>query len=224
MEKHSQNLRAVIFDMDGTLIDTERIGAASWDHAGEDVGVVVPEAVKRDMVGRNMPDIQNLVERAMPEADTQRLLDRANHHYHRLIQEAPPPVKSGARELLEALRKLNVPMAVATSSRSFQAEDKLGRTGLRDFFQVIVAGDQVARGKPDPEIFQTAAEAMGFHARECAVFEDSGPGIEAAERSGALSIFVPEFWPPDPAQALFAHETFPDLIQAGAFLLPLFDR
>lgn len=214
MQKKPKSVRAVLFDMDGTLIDTERIGAASWDHAGEDLGVEVAESVKQKMIGRTLPDIHALVREALPHTDSEALLARANHHYHRLISETPPPVKPGARELLDWLRARNVPLALATSSRAFQAEDKLGRTSLRDYFQVVVAGDQVARGKPDPEIFLVAAERLGFAASECVVFEDSGPGIEAAERSGATAVLVPESWPPDPAHAMFAHHVVRSLEDA----------
>ena len=206
--------RGVLFDMDGTLIDTERLGAASWDHAGEELGLTVPEEVKRRMVGRTLPDIHAIVREGMPEVDSDRLLERANHHYHRLVSEAPPPVKAGARELLAWLKARDVPMAIATSSRRVQAEDKLGRTGLRDFFDVIVAGDEIKRGKPDPEIFQTAAERLGIPARSCVIFEDSAPGIEAAERSGGLAVLVPEVHPPDPAMVLFAHYVLRDLHEA----------
>jgi HAD superfamily hydrolase (TIGR01509 family) len=217
-EKISGRFRAVLFDMDGTLIDTERIGAASWDHAGEELGITVPADVKRRMVGRTLPDIHAIVREGMPDIDSDHLLDRANHHYHRLVSEAPPPIKPGALEVLSWLKEREVPMAVATSSRRAQAEDKLGRTGLRDFFEVIVAGDEISRGKPDPEIFQVAAERLGFEARECVVFEDSGPGIEAAERSGGLAVFIPETHPPDPAQALFAHRILTDLHEAVPLL------
>lgn len=213
--------RAVLFDLDGTLLDTERIGAASWDHAGDELGLRVPEAVKRQMVGRTLPDIHAIVREGMPDVDADRLLERANHHYHRLVTEVPPPVKAGARELLEWLKGAEVPMAVATSSRRVQAEDKLSRTGLRHFFDVIVAGDEIARGKPDPEIFLVAAERLGVEARCCVVFEDSGPGIEAAERCGGLAVFVPEMQPPDPAQALFAHRILKDLHDAIPFLQAL---
>ena len=223
LKNQSGTYKAVLFDMDGTLIDTERIGAASWDHAGEELGLTVPESVKRKMVGRTLPDIHAIVREGMPEVDSDRLLERANHHYHRLVTEAPPPVKAGARELLEWLRMRKVPMAVATSSRRFQAEDKLGRTGLRDFFGVIVAGDEIMRGKPDPEIFLVAAERLGEEARECVVFEDSGPGIEAAERSGGLAVFVPEVHPPDAAQALFAHRILKDLHEAVSLLDAVLD-
>ncbi len=214
-------LRAVLFDMDGTLLDTERIGAASWDHAAEDVGVAVAAPLKRSMVGRTLPDIQSLVRAAIPGENADRLLERAEHHYHRLIAEEAPPLKPGALELLTWLHERQVPLALATSSRAYQAEDKLSRAGIRSFFGFLVAGDQVRRGKPDPEIFQLAAEGLGHAAEHCVVFEDSGPGIEAAHRSGALAVLVPETWPPDPAHALFAHHLLPSLHQAPSLLAPL---
>lgn len=218
MEKSTPTLDAVVFDMDGTLIDTETIGHASWGHAGEDVGVVVPEAVKNRMVGRNLRDIQHMVREAFPDRDVEPLLERANFHYHRLVSEAPPPMKPGAEELLNWLRDRGVPVALATSSRRDQAEDKLARTDIRRFFQFVIAGDEVDRGKPDPEIFERAAEGLGVPATRCAVFEDSAPGIEGAHRSGGFAVLVPERWPADNAMRMFAHATLPDLHRAPDLL------
>jgi HAD superfamily hydrolase (TIGR01509 family) len=220
MQKNDWKLESVIFDMDGTLIDTERMGAASWDHAGEEVGLFVSEEVKRRMVGRNMPDIRSMVQEDLPGEDVEPLLDRADFHYHRLVTEAPPPIKPGARELLEWLRARSIPMALATSSRAHQAEDKLGRTGLRGFFDFLIAGDQIERGKPDPQIFLRAAEGLGCLIGNCAVFEDSLPGIEAANRSGAFAVLVPEIHPADPDLAFFAHAVLSDLTQAPGLLRP----
>ena len=220
METQHPEIEAVLFDMDGTLIDTERMGAASWDHAGEEVGLFVSEDVKRRMVGRNMLDIRSMVEEALPGEDVDPLLERANFHYHRLVTESAPPIKPGAVELLEWLQERSVPMALATSSRADQAEDKLGRTGLRDYFSFLIAGDQIDRGKPHPEIFQRAAEGLGRSIGHCAVFEDSQPGIEAAHCSGAFAVLVPESWPADPDLAFFAHRVLRNLTEAPELLEP----
>lgn len=219
MEKFTFEFQAVLFDMDGTLIDTERLGAASWDHAGEETGLTVSEEVKRSMVGRNMEDISRIVKEALPDENVGPLLERANFHYHRLVTETVPPIKPGAVELLDWLSELGVPMALATSSNSWQAEDKLGRTGLRDYFSFLIGGDQLDRGKPDPEIFQRAAEGLGVLCEKCVVFEDSEPGIQAANRSGATAVLVPEHWPADPGLTLFSDEVFPDLVEAKVWLM-----
>ncbi len=219
MQKFTFPFEAVLFDMDGTLIDTERLGASSWDHAGEDTGLTVSEEVKRSMVGRNIDDITRIVQEALPGEDVAPLLERANFHYHRLVTEQVPLIKPGAVELMDWLKACEVPMALATSSRSWQAEDKLGRTGLREYFSFLIGGDQLDRGKPDPEIFQRAAEGLGVLCEHCVVVEDSPPGIEAANRSGATAVLVPEEWPADPAMAMFADEVFPDLVEFRKWLV-----
>jgi HAD superfamily hydrolase (TIGR01509 family) len=217
---HPQRL-AVLFDMDGTLIDTESTGALSWDHAGDDLGVEVPDTVKRAMVGRTMPDIIGMVGEAMPGVDVHHLFSRANYHYHRLLEENPPPVKHGALEILRQLEAWGIPRAVATSSRASQAEDKLTQTGLRAYFDVIVAGDQIRRGKPDPEIFLTAAERLGVPIADCVAFEDSGPGIESASRAGAYAVLIPEHPPADPLWAAFAHRILGSLHEGIALIVDL---
>ena len=219
MQKFTFPFEAVLFDMDGTLIDTERLGAASWDHAGEETGLFVSEEVKQAMVGRNLEDISRIVKEALPDDDVDPLLERANFHYHRLVTETVPPIKSGAKELLDWLAEKRVPMALATSSNSWQAEDKLGRTGLRDYFSFLIGGDQLDRGKPDPEIFHRAAEGLGVRCDHCVVFEDSEPGIQAANRSGAKAVLIPEFWPTDPSLTMFADEVFQNLVEAKAWLM-----
>jgi HAD superfamily hydrolase (TIGR01509 family) len=106
------------------------------------------------------------------------------------------PRKPGLVELLELLRARDVPRAVATSTAGRLARHKLEQAGVGGYFEVIVGGDEVAHGKPAPDIFLAAADRLRQQPTRCAVLEDSGPGIRAAYDAGMVPILIPDGRPP----------------------------
>lgn len=203
---------AIIFDLDGLMLDTEWIGLRTWDLAGADLGCEVPHAIRTAMIGRNLRAIgQILRERMPPGSPVEALLERANHYYHALLDHEPPRHKDGLLPLLEHVRDNGIPRAVATSSQSTQAARKLADAGIGHFFEHRVCGDQVAHSKPDPEIFLTAAARLRVSPAECLVLEDSGPGIQAAHAAGMRSFLVPDVHAPEPGVAALADGVFSSL-------------
>jgi HAD superfamily hydrolase (TIGR01509 family) len=205
-------IAAFLFDLDGLMLDTERHGLRSWDLAGADVGWTVPDHVRLAMIGRPLPAIQRLLREALPaEAPVEDLLERANHHYHALLDAEPPQHRPGLLPLLDHLRAAQVPCAVATSSPRRQAERKLHGAGIAAYFRDLAAGDEVARGKPDPDIFLLAASRLGASPSACVALEDSAPGVRSAHAAGMRCLWVPDLHTPDPETARLAHGVFPDL-------------
>jgi HAD superfamily hydrolase (TIGR01509 family) len=203
---------AIIFDLDGLMLDTEWIGLRTWDLAGADLGCEVPHAIRTAMIGRNLRAIgQILHERMPPGSPVEALLERANHYYHALLDHEPPRHKDGLLPLLEHVRDAGIPRAVATSSQSTQATKKLADAGIGHFFEHRVCGDQVAHSKPDPEIFLAAASRLRVPPVACLVLEDSGPGIQAAHAAGMRSFLVPDVHAPEPAVAALADGVFSSL-------------
>jgi HAD superfamily hydrolase (TIGR01509 family) len=194
---------AVIFDMDGLMLDTESVSIEAWRLARAAVGYFVSDKIILSMIGRNMTDITTRLHRQLSEdAPVEELLSCADQHYHRLLDESPPPVKPGLLAVLDKLEAQGIPKGIATSSTELNAEQKLGSTGLRGRFSQLVCGNQIARGKPEPDIFIEAARRLDLPCTACLVLEDSNPGIEAAWRAGSPVIMVPDYVPPtDESQA-----------------------
>ncbi|MAM91178.1 MAG: hypothetical protein CMI15_06840 [Opitutaceae bacterium] len=184
--------KAVIWDMDGLLLDSERISNESWLMACASLEVEIDENVFRSIIGMNSRTSRATLERQISdEVDLELLISTANEIYRERVA-AGIPLKPGARASIEWLDQADIPQSVATSTQHSLAKKKLGDHDLVQHFHPIVGGDQVEHGKPNPEIFLTAARQMEIEPADCIIFEDSRHGLAAASASGARPILVPD--------------------------------
>jgi HAD superfamily hydrolase (TIGR01509 family) len=192
--------RAVIFDMDGLMLDTERLAPRAWGDAAAAVGVDFDLTLIAPMVGRNFRDCAALiVDRHGPDFPTAELMRAWHVAYDAIVEREGIELKPGLLSLLDWLEAQGIPMAVATSTRRDRAQAKLARTALLARFVALIGGDEVANGKPAPDIFVAAADRLGQPVTECVVLEDSEPGVRAALAAGMTPIMVPDLHPPSAA-------------------------
>jgi HAD superfamily hydrolase (TIGR01509 family) len=183
--------RAVIFDMDGVLIDSGVHHRAAWRALLTELGEepAHPE-YWRLTIGRPSEEAVPLIlGRRVPEYEARRLARRKRDLYVDLSRDRVVSVP-GVRNFIGALSRLGIPRAVGTSASSFDLERLLAGIGLRRHFDVIVTADDVTLGKPDPEVYELAAARLRIPPEACIVFEDSLVGVEAARRAGMRAVGV----------------------------------
>ena len=192
-------LKAVIFDMDGLMFDTEALNAAAWKVAGQLHGFDITDEVIRGHIGTNLQTTKMLMQNHFgPQFDFDAVRADRISHSMRYIEENGTPLKPGLRELLAYLNKNTIKTAIGTSTGEQFARFYLERAGLGHEFDVIVCGDNVKKGKPEPDIFLAALSGLGVLRDECLVLEDSYNGITAAHRSGIRCVMIPDLLPPTP--------------------------
>jgi HAD superfamily hydrolase (TIGR01509 family) len=190
---------AVIFDMDGLMLDTEPLAARAWGEAATALGVDFDMSLARAMIGRNFADCATMLRaRYAAPYPVDALLGSWHAAYDAIVEREGLALKPGLHPLLEWLEANAIPRAVATSTRRERARAKLERTSLLPRFHDIVGGDEVARGKPAPDIYVEAARRLGTDVAYCVALEDSEPGIRAALAAGMSPIMVPDLHPPSP--------------------------
>lgn len=204
--------KAIIFDMDGLMIDTERLALKAWQLAGADFGFPISDDIFITMVGRNRWDSdRTLVEVFGSDFPVDAVRKRYRTYVDGWIDEGKLAVKSGLLELLGFLDEISMPRAVATSTEYERAVHKLALTNLLDRFSVVIAGDQVQNGKPAPDIFLAAAMRLDILPERCLVLEDSDAGIQSAYDAGMTPVMIPDMRPPSEKSLAFAHRIFEGL-------------
>jgi HAD superfamily hydrolase (TIGR01509 family) len=191
------NVKAVIFDMDGLMFDSENLGRMGWLNAGKKWGYPITDKEYSRVIGRTVRDAEAIFKQIFGEDFPYQELRRHRVEFeHRFYEEHGVPLKPGLPELLDFLEARSLPKAVATSAGRNAAIGKLTRTHLLKRFQAIVSGDEVERGKPAPDIFLLAAQKLNIPAPQCMVLEDSQAGIRGAHAAGMIPVMVPDLIQP----------------------------
>ena len=186
---------AAIFDMDGTLLDTERLYLSAIRGACRDLSLDAPESFYEQTLGRPWSFCYALLEEKFGARFARPRFDAAFDDRFEALTRDGVPVKPGVRELLAHLASRATPMAVATSTGRRLAERHLEGAGLLGFFPALITAEMVLNGKPAPDIYRLAAETLDIPSQFCLALEDSPAGVRSAAASGAMTIMVPDMVP-----------------------------
>lgn len=186
-------IKAVIFDVDGTLLDTERIYMKAWKEAAAEAGYVMPDSVLQKTRAVNTKDAARIFEEEIGNGFSYQAVRPIRVRIaEEIIKRESPILKPGVLELLAFLEGKGIRLSVASSTNQQGTREHLAESRILDRFEVVVGGDMVTNGKPHPDIFLKAAEALGTAPEECIVVEDSPAGIRAAHAAGMKAVLVPD--------------------------------
>jgi HAD superfamily hydrolase (TIGR01509 family) len=189
-------VKAVVFDMDGLLVDTEVVYCEALTVQAAAMGFDLPHDVLMRMIGSAWAGSATILKQHFGEAfDTDALRDGSIVRFYE-IAEGGVALKTGVREILDVLANAGIPLAIATSSRRSEVEHHMGGHGLLTGFQAVVASGDYARAKPHPDPYLRAAEALGVDPAHCLALEDSHNGVRAASSAGMMTIMVPDMLDP----------------------------
>lgn len=190
---------AVIFDMDGLVLDTESTYFAAWQQTAKVMGYSLSDAFCLSLSGLHYKDIElKLLACCGAEFNLDTFARLSGIFWREQVNAHGIKIKHGFAELLEFIVQQQIPYCLATNSSAVNAVECLEFAGIREIFSIIITRDDVEHGKPAPDIFLKAAELLQVPISRCLVLEDSYAGIEAASRAGAFSVLIPSTDPVDP--------------------------
>lgn len=189
-------IKAMIFDMDGVLFDTERVLKDCWIKTAKEMNFSIGEEELRQMRGASATFCNTLFQKWYEgKVDYKKARARRSQYLAEYIDLHSIPEKKGLKELLNYLKQQNIPFAIATSTERKRASEYWEMAKITYLISASVCGDEVTNSKPDPEIFLTAAKKLHVPIQDCMVVEDSINGLKAARTSGAFSCMVPDLTP-----------------------------
>ena len=205
---HDYPVQGALFDMDGTMFDTERLRFQTLKQASNEfIGQEFSDEYLMQCLGLSAKMAEQLAQKFYGEQiPYQAIRKRADEIELAFVRQNGVPIKKGLIQVLERLRKSGLRMAVATSSRRAIAEEYLINANVYKFFDLLVCGDEVEQGKPHPEIFITAAQRLNLQPQQCLMFEDSENGINSASEAGGVTILLKDI--KEPSDQMLAQTRF----------------
>jgi HAD superfamily hydrolase (TIGR01509 family) len=208
--------------MDGLMLDTESLAKHVWHQASLNLGFPLSDDIYLNYIGRTDEDCErDLIRRFGTAFPLDEFRVRTIQLWKRKVAREGIRTKPGLIELLSLLDDRGIPTAVATSSQSTFARSKLRRAGLSSRFDIVVTGDQVANGKPAPDLFLEAARRLNVDSRHCVALEDSEAGVIAASRAGMIPIMIPDLKSPSDDARRTAFRVLASLDEAGELIAGL---
>ena len=204
------SFQAVIFDMDGLLMDSEVVGLTVMHECGLLQGYDIPVDMVRETIGSNKQSSSDYYHSFFPALDTDRLFLDFKDAMCALAKQGKIPLKKGASALLEAIKSKNIPMAVASSSGQATIAAYLDSVGVTAYFDALITGNGLP-SKPAPDIFLKAAAALNAAPEKCLVLEDSINGIKAGRAADMTVAMIPDVFPYTDDLASFVDHVLPDL-------------
>ena len=213
------NIQAAIFDMDGTMFDTESLYARGMAQAGAEFGYDIHRGIYLGTIG--LPEIgwkTHLRNTFGPDFPLEAIAHRTLENVQAELDRSGLPIKLGLLELLDQLDAWGVQYAIASSSKRKMIHRNLSLANLLMRFPIVVGGEEVQHGKPAPDIFLEAARRLNAAPADCLVLEDSEAGIRGAHAAGMIGVMIPDMKPPSEEMRRLAKIVLPSLHEVGAYL------
>lgn len=212
-------IKAIIFDMDGLMIDTEKLAFEGYQHVLAKNGLTMSLTFYKSLLGKPIAGISELIyEEYGKDFDIENTIKEIHDYMDDVFENKGVPLKKGLLELLKYLKKHDYKTIVATSSKRHRVDHILELAGLNPYFDDSICGDEVSKGKPNPEVFLKSCEKLGVKTYETLVLEDSEAGINAAYSAAIKVICIPDLKYPEPEFIEMTYKIMNDLLEVRDFL------